>query len=271
MGGAMLRGWLGSCNRHFISRITVSCPNQETLKAFDDTKVPLFWHQPGTPFMTTEEAERELEDLIVCFAVKPKMMKGVLQAWQPYIPIDALVLTVAAGLNLRFYQDLLPNVDVVRVMPNTPVAVNQGVLGLYADPQLPLMQKEKLMALMALLGTPLFVDSDDALDRLTTLSGCGPAYVFLMAELLAKIGQEMGLSKNMSMDLATATIAGSAQYMTESPQDPASLKRQVASPGGMTAEGLGVLENQEVLHTLLKKAIDATYEKAQTLKESLQS
>jgi pyrroline-5-carboxylate reductase len=133
---------------------------------------------------------------------------------------------------------------VVRVMPNTPALIGQGIAGLFARAAVTDDDRAEAIALLAPTGELIWVGEDQHLDAVTALSGSGPAYVFLLLEALHEAGRQMGLAPAVARRLAEQTVAGSAALAAASPDSPAELRRIVTSPGGTTEAAMAVLETR---------------------------
>jgi pyrroline-5-carboxylate reductase len=195
---------------------------------------------------TNVDAVRDAE--VIVFAVKPQEMRSValelasaLQSKRP------LVISVAAGIRADDLSQWLGNIAVVRTMPNRPALHGQGATGMFATHGIDPSQRELAAAVMAAVGVSVWVEQESHLDIVTAVSGSGPAYFFLLMEMLEQVGTELGLPAQTSRDLAIATAWGSA-YMAwhDRSTSPAVLREQVTSKGGTTEAALKHLEAQQV-------------------------
>jgi pyrroline-5-carboxylate reductase len=198
------------------------------------------------------------ETRILFIAVKPQDMKELLLRLKPGITSEHLVVSLAAGLKISFYTDLLgSDIKIIRVMPNTPCLVGEGMIVLSRGEQVAKEEEDKVKGLLEALGVVLLLD-EKHLDAVTGLSGSGPAYVFLFLEALADGGVEMGLSRDVAFLLAAQTLLGAARMALKSNEHPAELKNKVTSPGGTTSAGLLVMEEGGVRSAVMKAVIEAT-------------
>lgn len=175
-------------------------------------------------------------------AVKPQQFDGALAALGSHFGPGKLVLSICAGLSTGHVEEVLaPGTRVVRAMPNTPMLVGRGMVGLSAGKH---ATAEDLAAAERLLGAAAEIlrVPEDLMDAVTAVSGSGPAYFFYLAELLAAAGVELGLSEKDAARLARVTFEGAAKLLAESGEDPAALRRKVASPGGTTEAALQFLD-----------------------------
>ena len=206
---------------------------------------------------------------ILVLAVKPQQMGSVVEALRPaFAPRAPLLLSVAAGIrvaDLRRWAGT--GVGVVRSMPNRPALIGAGASGLYADADLPAAQRDVAMAVMAATGLAVWVERESDLDLVTALSGSGPAYFFLLAELMAQAAEQQGLSATVARQLAAQTLAGAGQLVAaEARPDLARMREQVTSKGGTTEAALRQFAQQH-LDTVVSAAMQAAAQRSAELAE----
>ncbi|WP_309135527.1 pyrroline-5-carboxylate reductase [Cellulomonas sp.] len=183
---------------------------------------------------------------VVLLAVKPGVVPAVLAEVGPALRPGALVVSVAAGVPLRAYEDALPaGTPVVRVMPNTPALIGKGASAIApgaaaGDEHLALVER-----MLAATGVVVRVGEKD-MDAVTALSGSGPAYVFYLVDALAEAGVLLGLTRDLATRLAVATVEGSAAMVASTGDHPAVLRERVSSPGGTTVAGVAALDAHAV-------------------------
>ncbi len=180
----------------------------------------------------------------VCLlAVKPQVMGPVLDDLATRLAADRLVISIAAGIPIRFIEQRLAAVAprVIRVMPNTPALIGAGAAALAGGGTVSEDDMATALAIFEAVGTAVVVAEKD-LDAVTGLSGSGPAYVFSFIEALVDAGVEMGLARPVAAELAVQTVIGAARLVQEQNEHPAVLRAMVTSPGGTTIAGLHVLE-----------------------------
>jgi pyrroline-5-carboxylate reductase len=203
-------------------------------------------------------------DLVV-LSVKPQRLTEVLKGLKGAVPPQALVLSIVAGAKLAKIGHGLGHEAVIRSMPNTPAQIGQGITVWIPSPQVSDDQKALGRAVIGALGAQVEVDDENFLDMATALSGTGPAYVFLFMEAMIDAGVHMGFSRHVSERLVVETIKGSVAYLEgRSQQDGvhvATLRNQVTSPGGTTAQALYYLEKAG-FRTAISRAIWAAYERS---------
>jgi pyrroline-5-carboxylate reductase len=170
-----------------------------------------------------------------------------------------------AGRTLRFLEAALPGAAVIRAMPNTPAAIGRGITVAVANARVSIEQRELVHALLSAVGTVEWIVDEALMDAVTALSGSGPAYVFLLAEAMARAGTAAGLPGALAATLARATVAGSGELLHRSPLDAAKLRQNVTSPGGTTAAALDVLMGKDGLEPLMTAAIAAATRRSREL------
>jgi len=251
MGSALLKGWLtlGDSKARFKSFWVIN-PHREKVDPFLKNSRVRWFSSPS-------ELPRSPD--IIIFAVKPNLLQEILPAYKSF---DSLLISVVTGKSLGFMAShVFPSVPLVRAMPNTPVSIHQGVIGLLANAQVTLPQKEKVEICFNALGFCIWVKSDEDIDKLTAISGSGPAYVFYMIEAFAQGAESLGFDKKTALSLALYTFGGASAYARDSFEEsipPAVLRQRVTSPQGTTAEALKILESGK-LHHLMETAMIAAY------------
>ena len=186
----------------------------------------------------------------VMLGVKPYATLDLLRALGEHLAPGTLVVSLAAGVGLADLVAAAPDsTHVVRLMTNTPVEVRAAVTLLAAAPGVPAEALAQVVALSDALGATHHVD-EALFDAATALAGSGPAYVFLLAELLRDAGMALGLDADEALAMTRAMIDGAARLLTASDADPEALRRAVTSPGGMTAAAVGVFEAADLAGTV---------------------
>jgi pyrroline-5-carboxylate reductase len=250
MGGAMLTGWLaGGLD---ASRIIVAEPfPSDDIKALAAKGVRLNPNDAGTA-----------DTLVV--AVKPQMFREAGPALKQLVGPDTLVVSIMAGTPIAALEQVCGGM-VVRAMPNTPAAIGRGITVAVAAKNVSAAQRATADALLRATGSVEWVDDEGLMDAVTAVSGSGPAYVFLLAEELARAGVEAGLPADLATKLARETVAGSGELLHRSEQDSATLRQNVTSPGGTTAAALEVLMGQDGMQPLMIRAIAAATKRSKEL------
>lgn len=222
------------------------------------------WQEHGVQTFTKIGPELS-EQRVWVLAVKPQVMQEVVKACAPYLRPDTLVISVAAGISAQTIAQWLsveqPFTRVIRCMPNTPAFIACGITGLMALEGVDAKDRDIAQQLLKSVGEVVWVEDDAAIDAVTSLSGSGPAYVFLFLEALIQGGIEQGLTPAQARQLALATLNGATQLATLSPETPAVLRERVTSKGGTTAAALDVL-NQTGFVSSVTQAIGAARQRA---------
>ncbi len=251
MGGAMLAGWLEQGIAP--EQVYLIEPNAEAVAGF----VAKGCHHVETPPAGSR---------VVVIAVKPQMMGPVLERLAADADGGTLFVSIAAGVTLaRFRQALGETATIVRSMPNTPAAVGRGMTVLVAGAEVRAEDRSLAEALLSAVGETAWVEDESLLDAVTAVSGGGPAYVFLLAEVLAKAGVASGLPEELAQRLARVTVAGSGELLQQASESPAQLRQNVTSPGGTTLEALKVLMAEDALQPLMDRAIAAATRRSREL------
>ncbi len=253
MGGAMLRGWLdGGLKAEGVAVIEPN-PSPELVALQAERGFALNPPAPSAP-----------QALVL--AVKPQALAAAAPTLQAVAGPDTLVISVVAGKTIAELAARLPARAIARVMPNTPAAVGRGASAGAANSAVSPLQRGWTERLMRAVGMFEWVADETLIDAVTALSGSGPAYVFALVEAMARAGEAVGLSADLAMRLARATVEGAGELMAREPQTPAAVLRQnVTSPGGTTAAALGVLQARDGLDALLARAVVAARDRAREL------
>ncbi|HSJ89120.1 MAG TPA: pyrroline-5-carboxylate reductase [Anaerolineales bacterium] len=197
---------------------------------------------------------------VVVLSVKPQRLSEVMKGLRG-IPVDALVLSIVAGASIKKISTGLKHKSVVRSMPNTPGQIGEGITVWTASKEVTEEQQEMARGILGALGEEVFVEDESYLDMATALSGSGPAYVFLFTEALIDAGVHMGFPRRIAEQLVLQTIKGSASFYEQAERHPATLRNQVTSPGGTSAEALYYLEKAG-FRTAISRAIWAAYQRS---------
>ena len=250
MGGALLRGWR---ERGLAPSIVIDpAPGAASLGGDGVLVVP-----------SAEAIPPGFQPEAVVLAVKPQAVASAIPPVRGFTGA-AGALSIMAGRTLAGLGAMLPG-PIVRAMPNTPSAIGQGITVACAGPGVSDRQRALCDALLAAVGEVAWVEDEGLLDAVTAVSGSGPAYVFLLAELLEQAGREQGLPLDLARQLARATVSGSGALLAASGEDAAALRRAVTSPGGTTERALAVLMDPAAWPRSLSQAIEAAAARSREL------
>ena len=253
MGSAMLDGWLA--------------------RGLDPKKIIVIEPQPVKALKALARRWVKLnpKDKVgvasaIVIAVKPQSAPEAVPPLARYIDKTTLVLSIMAGRTIGFLEKSLPTgTSIVRAMPNTPAAIGRGISVAVTNARISMRQRKQASDLLAAIGKVEWVGDETLMDAVTALSGSGPAYIFLLAECMARAGVAAGLPKELATRLARETVAGSAELLHRSDLDAATLRQNVTSPGGTTAAALEVLMGPGGFDQLLTQAIAAATRRSRDL------
>ena len=259
MGGAMLEGWLASGLKPSDVIVQDPAPPPEI--------TALLVKHGVMRVAQLADAKLDTPPAVILMAVKPQIMDDVFPAVAPLAGPDTVTLSIAAGKTVAsFEQHLAPERAVVRTIPNTPAAVGRGITVCVSNAHATAKHRDVCTQLLSAIGEVGWVDDESLIDVATAVSGSGPAYVFLLAECLAKAGIAQGLDAALAARLAEATVAGSGELMRQSDLPPATLRENVTSPNGTTYAALQVLmADADGLGQLMHQAIDAATKRSREL------
>jgi pyrroline-5-carboxylate reductase len=249
----MLAGWL---ERGLTEAVVVE-PHAAAAAAFAGrvTVVP-----------TPAEIPAGFRPAAVVLAIKPQEAAATLPGFAHLAGPDTVFLSIMAGRNVAGMRALLgEGAAVIRAMPNTPAAVRQGFTVACPGPGVTAAQKALADTLLASVGEVAWVEDEALIDPVTAVSGGGPAYVFLLAELMEAAAIEQGLPPDLARRMARATVAGSGALLAASAEASAQLRKNVTSPKGTTERALAVLMQPDAWPVLMSQAIAAATDRSREL------
>jgi pyrroline-5-carboxylate reductase len=203
---------------------------------------------------------------IVVFAVKPQEFEAAAHHMRGRFRREQTIVSIMAGVPIDRIARTLSHAGIVRVMPNTPAAVGEGMSVWTATPEVDAVAREQVGAILGAMGREVHVDDEKYLDMATALSGSGPGFIYMLLEAFIDAGVHVGFKRNVAEMLALQTFVGSAKYAAETGKHPAELRNEVTSPAGTTAAGLLVLESAGVRGAIID-AVEAAYERSRALGE----
>jgi pyrroline-5-carboxylate reductase len=252
MGGAMLTGWLA--------------------RGLDARHVAVLEPQPSAEIgalaakgIRLNPAPKDVgaaATLVV--ALKPQSFREAGSALKTFAGPATLVVSIMAGTTIASISEICGG-SVVRAMPNTPAAIGRGITVAVAANNVSAQQRAVADALLRATGAVEWVDDESLMDAVTAVSGSGPAYVFLLAEELARAGVEAGLPEALATKLARETVAGSGELLHRSELSSDTLRQNVTSPGGTTAAALEVLMGKDGMASLVIRAVAAATRRSKEL------
>lgn len=211
---------------------------------------------PHRVVRSPDEIPADFKPDIIVLAVKPAGMEEALSSLRPFLDGTILISMLAArtvsSLRAACHE---ATTRIVRAMPNTPAAIGKGVTGV-CSPDLDEEGRSLCTALLSAVGDVAWVENEEQLEALTPISGCGPAYVFLLAELLEKEALRVGLPPETARLIARGTVSGAGALLAASPEESATLRKNVTSPNGVTAKALEVLMAPDAWPAAMTEAVD---------------
>ncbi|MCC6946765.1 MAG: pyrroline-5-carboxylate reductase [Bradyrhizobiaceae bacterium] len=255
MGGALMESWLARGLPPALLSVLDPSPPPEVAKLIATKRIA---RDPQPPLLPMHAA--------VVLAVKPQMAPDVMPQIARFVGRDTVVVSIMAGRTLGFLGKHLPKgTAIVRAMPNMPAAIGRGITVAVPNARVKSAARELADALLSATGPVEWIKNEKWMDAVTAVSGSGPAYVFLLAESLARAGAAAGLPKALAARLARETVAGAGELLHRSTLDAAKLRENVTSPGGTTAAALKVLMSRSGLDPLMKKAVAAATRRSRQL------
>jgi pyrroline-5-carboxylate reductase len=252
MGGALLTGWLArGLNPKRLAVIEPHPSDDIRALAATGVRLNLAAKDAGTV-------------AALVLAVKPQTFGDAGPALRPLIGPSTLVVSIMAGTTIAVL-DAVCGGNIVRAMPNTPAAIGRGITVAVAAKGVNEEQRATADALLRATGAVEWIDDEALMDAVTAVSGSGPAYVFLLAEELARAGVTAGLPADLAARLARETVAGSGELLHRSDLDAATLRQNVTSPGGTTAAALSVLMGENGMKELMTRAVAAAAARSREL------
>lgn len=248
MAGQMLARWL-SCGLD-PARVTVLRPSGRTVAE-------------GVQVVTAYP-EALPAGATVILGMKPYQLDQVADELAPLCLRGTCLVSILAGTPIAELRRRFPAADIVRAMPNLPVGIGEGVTALCTDDSVSGDVRSSAEALIAPLGLAEWI-SEALFNEVTALSGCGPAFLFRFIDAFARAGEAIGLPADQAARMALATVRGSAIMAGQASDSPAVLADRVASPGGMTREGLDVLDADDRMLDLLKDTLTAARDRGEAM------
>jgi pyrroline-5-carboxylate reductase len=252
MGGAMLSGWLA--RGLDAKRVAVIEPHPSPEISALAAK--------GIRLNPSPKEIGAVATLVI--ALKPQTFREAGSMLKSFAGPSTLVVSIMAGTTIASIEAVCGG-SVVRAMPNTPAAIGRGITVAVAAKNVSSSQRAVADALLRAIGSVEWVDDEALMDAVTAVSGSGPAYIFLLAEELARAGVEAGLPQELATKLARETVAGSGELLYRSDLASATLRQNVTSPGGTTAAALEVLMGPDGLQSLLTRAVAAATRRSKEL------
>ncbi len=255
--------FIGAGNMAFAMANALYSENKKTtigLYDIDEKRIELFKSSFSTTISYPSiEALAESSDIII-LAVKPQIIESILPGLKGS---NKIIVSIAAGVTLKFLSDNLPSASIARVMPNTPSLVGKMAAGVSFSPSITSDQKSEVLNFLTYSGLAIEVDDKD-MDAVTGISGSGPAFAARIMNHFIKAGMDQGLDEKTSRDLTLNTFLGTAKLLLDKDMDIENLIKMVSSPGGTTIAGRGVLEDSDI-GKIIEGTVDATVKRSREL------
>ncbi|MCX7770310.1 MAG: pyrroline-5-carboxylate reductase [Proteobacteria bacterium] len=252
MGQALLKGLIDS---KIVERKDISGIEKDKTKA--DIVAENFKVKVYDNFEVLKNSQ------VIIIAVKPQNIDEVLEKAKKFTE-KKLVISIVAGIKIDYIKKYLKNSKIVRCMPNTPALVLRGITGVYCDIVVNEEEKTNVRKILSAFGEVIFFENEDDIDKVTAISGSGPAYVFYFIESLINAGVYIGLSRESSYKLVKETIEGSLKLLSQTSKEPSQLISMVTSPAGTTINALKVFE-REGLKGIIMDAVMTAYKRSKEL------
>lgn len=254
MGKAMVRGFIES-EFALPQEIIVSTQRETTRENIKETF--------GVR-VTEKNQEVAKESDILFFAVKPYAYETVMKESRSALKDDALIIGLAAGITIDKMKEYLGQErKIVKIMPNTPVAVSEGVIAVSFSDSLTAEEKSQVTELLSVMGKVSVIE-EKHMDVITGIAGSSPAYVYMFIEAMADAAVKNGLPRKEAYDISAQAVLGAAKMVLETGIHPGILKDMVTSPGGTTIEAVTVLEEKGLRHAVIS-AVDACVDKSRKM------
>jgi len=209
-------------------------------------------------------AAKEADVIILC--VKPRDARYVIEEIRSEVK-DKLVISVAAAISLKLLRKAAPEARLVRAMPNLAVLVQESFTAYCASPEVTGEDKVVAERLLGMLGKVVEID-ETQMDAITALSGCSPAYLSVVIEALVRAGVSVGLPKDLALAASAQTMIGTGRLILDAQKEPSEIRAVVATPGGVTEEGLKEMSKYPVEQAFIS-AVKVGIEKSKSITEGL--
>ncbi len=253
MGSALLKAW--SQEKKFSFKV---------VDPFNYNKINKNLNKKIKAFKNIHEVKNLLSSNIVIFAVKPQVAKEVLKEFLKYnFNNKTIFVSIIAGKKISFFNHFLPNKNqFIRVMPNMPALINQGISCLIASKNVTERNRNIINSLFLKVGKTFWLKKENDIDKVTAISGSGPGYIFLIVDAFEKAASELGLEKEVTRDLVYQTFLGSINLLLKDKHSAIDLANSIAISGGTTEAALKKFKDKNVLKKLFKKAVKAAYDRS---------
>jgi len=256
MGSALLREW--SKKKNFKFTVIDPISYNSLSRKIKNKNVKFF-------SSITKIEDTSIFDIIV-LAVTPQLVSKVLKPYKLLkFKKSSVVISIIAGKKIVYIKKLLPNIrQVVRVMPNMPAMIGEGVSCIVSNRALSKNNKKKVSELFSSVGIVIWLNNEKQINVATAISGSGPGYVFYLLDAMEKGANKLGLNNNINKKIIYQTFIGSLKLMNNTNKEPIELANQIAIKGGTTEAGIKVMQENKI-HKIFSNIILAAYKKANLL------
>ncbi len=253
MANAIINGIIAS-DIYIPAQITASARTEETLKHLK---------KEFNINTTLDNKEVVKNSKIIILAVKPFILKDILNEIKEYITKEHLIISIAAGISVKTIEDILKTQSIIRVMPNTPSLVNKGMSAICCGKDVSNEQRNCVLKIFNSVGETIITE-EKYIDIITAISGSSPAFYYYFINSIAKAGEKLGLDYNTSLKLSAQTALGAAEMILKTKIPPEKLIENVTTKGGCTEAGNEVLKENNI-SDIIFDTIDKTAKKAHEL------
>jgi len=206
---------------------------------------------------------------VLILAVKPQVIREVTEDCKKNINSNYLLISIAAGVTLNFFESILGNDSkVIRAMPNTPAEIGKGITALIKSSKVSSNEKKIAEDIFNSMGKILWLQKENLMDIVTAVSGSGPAYIFYIVEIIVNAAVKAGLNKELSSMIVSEMVMGSGSLLIDSKKQPNVLRREVTSPGGTTEVAINILQSKNTFSSIIQKAIYSAIKKSEELSKN---
>ena len=258
MGSALLNAWV-NLKSHSLTVVDPLSYNY-LKKKYYKKKIRFFDKTPN-------QNEIKKFDVII-FAIKPQMAKKTLSEYRNFeFKKNSLIASIVAGKKISFFKQNIKNaIQIVRVMPNMPALIGEGVSCLVSKKNISKNNKKTINDLFLKVGKTIWLKNEIEIDKATAISGSGPGYIFTLIDAFEKASQQIGFPKNIAREMVLSTILGSVKLMEKTKKEPSDLADLIAVKGGTTEAGIKILKKNNT-HKIIYNTFLAAYQRATKLGE----
>ncbi len=253
MGSAMLDAWIHKKNNKFI-----------IIDPKNFKKINIKYKKRVNAYKSINDIQIMTKFDIIIFAVKPQSIINIMKSISlNKFNSSTVFISIIAGKKISFFEKYLkPKSQIVRIMPNMPALVQEGMSCSFKNKYVTTSNKNKTESLLKSIGKNIWFQDENFLDAVTAISGSGPGYFFLFIHFLEITAMEMGFNKNIAKKLVHQTAYGSIKLLLNQSTSAEMLSKKIAVKGGTTEAALNIFKNKNEFKNIIKKAIFAAHNKA---------